>query len=92
MHLISFLSVGITVVAVQVGEQVPARDRRLVAAKDLTGALEVVPAGEAEPRALQEPRHAARLQHQRQGQPHGDTSPAALAPLLEGEEFKIPNF
>ena len=81
----SFISVGIAELAVQVGEQVPARDRRVVAAKDLARPLEVVSIGEAESGALQEPRHAARLQHQRKGQPHGDTAPLAPAPLLEGE-------
>ena len=81
----SVISVGIAGVALQVGEQVPARDRRVVAAKDPARPLEVVPAGAAEPRAVQEPRHAARLQHQRKGQPHGDTAPPAPPPLLEGE-------
>lgn len=83
---LSLTSVGIASVAIQVGEQVPAGDRRVVAAEDPPRPLEVVPAGAAEPRAVQEPRHAARLQHQRQGQPHGDTAPLAPAPLLEGEK------
>ena len=79
------ISVGIAELAVQVGEQVPARDRRVVAAEDFARPLEVVSIGEAEFGAVQEPRHAARLQYQRQGQPYGDTPPIAPAPLLEGK-------
>ena len=47
--------------------------------------MEVLSAGEALAGAVQEPGHAQGLQHQRQGQPHGDPAAAAHAALLEGE-------
>ena len=71
--------------------QVSAGHRRHNPTQDPQGPLEGLPHREAQPGAVQAPRHAQGLQHQWQDQPDGDPRPPAHAPLLEGES-KVGNY
>ena len=67
--------------------EIPTGDRRFVVAKNPQKSLEILPLGETQPGAMQEPSDAKGLQHQREDKPDGDTASPTYAPLLEGKRI-----